>query len=128
MQEREGQSKAMIKDVVLRILWTVAFAATLLLFISRFIISTMYGANDIFRSSIYFGICIFLLYLSFIIEGIILAISKIEDYDEDATIVEMRHRHGASDTLGPNLLKMKRKSKKHTDWSTIVCNSNHVSI
>ena len=87
--------------------WRIALLVVSALFVSRFVMATVCGIHDWPRSLINFGVCLALIYLSFIVEGIILAIAKIEDYDDEATVKTFRQKFGPADVLGPSLVRLK---------------------
>ncbi len=93
-----------------KIFWRLCFCVVTFIFLTRFVVSPLCGVEDWTRSLLKFGFCLFLLYISFIVEGIVLAVSKIEDYDDKVTIRTFKDYFGIADVLGPSLVRVKRKA------------------
>lgn len=90
--------------------WRFVFVVLLVLFVSKFILATFCGVRQWPISLLNLGVCLGLVYLSFIVEGIVLAVAKIEDYDDEATVRTFKSKFGPSDVLGPSLVRLKRDS------------------
>ena len=91
-------------------LWALIVASCLTLFVARFIVALVYESWNVWAVAWLFGICVVLLYGSFLIEGIILAASKIEEYDEDVTVRKMNQLY-PTDNISTTLIYVKRKTQ-----------------
>jgi hypothetical protein len=89
--------------------WSVIGLIALVLFIARFVGGWWYENWDYLHIGGLFLICGLLLYGSFLIEGIIIVASKVEEFDEDAMDRAMRDRYGPADTIRATLIYVKRE-------------------
>jgi hypothetical protein len=92
--------------------WSVSLVLVALAFTTRFVVAAMCGISSWRYALFCFVACLILLGLSFLVEGIILAVSKIEDYDEEATVATFKKQFGDADALGPGLVSLKHKSDR----------------
>ena len=92
-----------------RLVWFGIGLIALLLFIARFIGGWWFEKWEGLHICLLFLACGLLLYGSFLIEGIILVASKVEEYDEEAMDRAMRDRYGPADNIRATLIYVKRK-------------------
>jgi hypothetical protein len=91
------------------VVWAIIVCFLIVLFSARIFAAWFYDGLPVVTIAILLLLCCGLLYVSFLIEGIILAAAKIEEYDKDSIARRIVDEYGPADTINTTLLFVKEK-------------------